>query len=134
MSLGTMIFAAPIMKLLYILPAYMNGASALQILAAGMLFFTIYTVSSSIAQGLGKPYLPMIILGFGSLFDVALSLYLVLFMELMVQRLHHITAFVIMVSIVWKTLQIADVKLEFMILQDFSGNWNYGNHIVANTS
>ncbi|MGI6482208.1 MAG: oligosaccharide flippase family protein [Methanobacterium sp.] len=115
MSLGTMIFAAPIMKLLYILPAYMNGASALQILAAGMLFFTIYTVSSSIAQGLGKPYLPMIILGFGSLFDVALSLYLVPIYGINGAAIATtITAFVIMVSIVWKTLQIADVKLEFM--------------------
>ena len=103
------------MKLLYILPAYMNGASALQILAAGMLFFTIYTVSSSIAQGLGKPYLPMIILGFGSLFDVALSLYLVPIYGINGAAIATtITAFVIMVSIVWKTLQIADVKLEFM--------------------
>jgi len=117
MSLGTMIFAAPIMKLLYILPVYMNGASALQILAAGMLFFTIYTVSSSIAQGLGKPYLPMIILGLGSLFDVALSLYLVPIYGINGAAIATtITAFVIMMSIVWKTLQIADVKLEFMDL------------------
>lgn len=117
MSVGTMIFATPIMKLLYILPAYMNGASALQILAAGMLFFTIYTVSSSIAQGLGKPYLPMIILGLGSVFDVGLSLYLVPIYGINGAAIATtVTAFLIMISIVWKTLQLADVTLNVMDL------------------
>jgi stage V sporulation protein B len=113
MSIGTMIFAVPIMKLLYINPAYMNGASALQILAAGMLFFTIYTVSSSIAQGLGKPYLPMIILVAGSLLDVGLSIYLVPLYGINGAAVATtITAFMIMSLIVWKTLQIAEVKLK----------------------
>ena len=113
MSVGTMIFAAPIMRLLYILPAYINGASALQILAVGMLFFTIYTVSSSIAQGLGKPYLPMIILSLGALFDVGLSVYLVPIYGINgAAAATTITAFIIMTIIVWKTLQIAEVQLQ----------------------
>jgi stage V sporulation protein B len=113
MSVGTIIFAAPIMRLLYILPAYINGASALQILAAGMLFFTIYTVSSSIAQGLGKPYLPMIILSLGALFDVGLSVYLVPIYGINgAATATTITAFFIMTIIVWKTLQIAEVQLQ----------------------
>ncbi len=67
------------------------------------------------SSGIRKPYLPMIILGFGSLFDVALSLYLVPIYGINGAAIATtITAFVIMVSIVWKTLQIADVKLEFM--------------------
>lgn len=114
MSVGTMILAAPILKLLYINPAYMNGATALQILAIGMLFFTIYTVSSSIAQGLGKPYLPMTILTLGVIFDVAVSIYLVPIYGINGAAISlSITAFLIMVAIVWKTLQVADVELQY---------------------
>ncbi|MBI4814185.1 MAG: oligosaccharide flippase family protein [Methanobacterium sp.] len=114
MCVGTFIFATPIMKLLYVNPAFMNGAAALQILAVGMLFFTIYTVSSSIAQGLGKPYLPMIILIAGVILDVALSTYLIPIYGITgAAAATTITALFIMTSIVWKTLQVADVKLEY---------------------
>lgn len=117
MSVGTMLLAAPIMKLLYINPVYMNGATALQIMALGMLFFTIYTVSSSIAQGLGKPYLPMTILVLGVICDVAMSIFLVpLYGITGAAMALTITAFLIMTSIVWKTLQIAEVKLEILNL------------------
>jgi stage V sporulation protein B len=92
----------------------MNGAAALQILAVGMLFFTIYTVSSSIAQGLGKPYLPMIILIAGVILDVALSTYLIPIYGITgAAAATTITALFIMSTIVWKTLQVADVKLEY---------------------
>ncbi|MCC7550232.1 MAG: oligosaccharide flippase family protein [Methanobacterium sp.] len=114
MCVGTFVFATPIMKLLYINPAYMNGAAALQILSIGMLFFTIYTVSSSIAQGLGKPYLPMTILTLGVILDVALSVYLIPIYGITgAATATTITAFLIMISIVWKTLQVADVKLQY---------------------
>ena len=114
MCVGTMLLATPIMNLLYINPAYMNGAAALQILALGMLFFTIYTVSSSIAQGLGKPYLPMTILVFGVILDVAMSIFLVPIYGINGAAISlTITAFLIMVFIVWKTLQVADVSLEY---------------------
>ncbi|MDO5836528.1 MAG: flippase [Methanobacterium sp.] len=114
MCVGTFIFATPIMKLLYVNSAYMNGAVALQILSIGMLFFTIYTVSSSIAQGLGKPYLPMVILIAGVILDVALSMYLVPIYGITGAAIATtITALFIMSTIVWKTLQVADVKLEY---------------------
>ncbi|AUB58485.1 polysaccharide biosynthesis protein [Methanobacterium sp. MZ-A1] len=114
MCVGTFVFATPIMKLLYVNSAYMNGAAALQLLSIGMLFFTIYTVSSSIAQGLGKPYLPMIILIAGVILDVALSMYLVpLYGITGAAAATTITALFIMSTIVWKTLQVADVKLEY---------------------
>ena len=114
MCVGTFIFATPIMKLLYVNPAFMNGAAALQILAVGMLFFTIYTVSSSIAQGLGKPYLPMIILIAGVILDVALSTYLIPIYGITgAAAATTITALFIMTTIVWKTLQVANVKLEY---------------------
>jgi len=114
MCVGTFVFATPIMKLLYVNSAYMNGAAALQILSIGMLFFTIYTVSSSIAQGLGKPYLPMVILIAGVILDVTLSMYLVpLYGITGAAAATTITALFIMSTIVWKTLQVADVKLEY---------------------
>ncbi|KAF5081029.1 Polysaccharide biosynthesis protein [anaerobic digester metagenome] len=114
MCVGTFVFATPIMKLLYVNSAYMNGAAALQLLSIGMLFFTIYTVSSSIAQGLGKPYLPMVILIAGVILDVALSMYLVpLYGITGAAAATTITALFIMSTIVWKTLQVADVKLEY---------------------
>lgn len=114
MCVGTFVFATPIMKLLYVNSAYMNGAAALQLLSIGMLFFTIYTVSSSIAQGLGKPYLPMVILIAGVILDVALSMYLVpLYGITGAAAATTITALFIMSTIVWKTLQAADVKLEY---------------------
>jgi len=114
MCVGTFIFATPIMKLLYVNSAYMNGAMALQILSVGMLFFTIYTVSSSIAQGLGKPYLPMVILVAGVILDIALSMYLVPIYGITgAAAATAITALFIMTTIVWKTLQVADVKLEY---------------------
>ena len=114
MCVGTIIFATPIMKLLYMNSAYMNGAMALQLLAGGMLFFTIYTVSSSIAQGLGKPYLPMTILSFGVILDIILSVYLIPIYGINgAAAATAITGFLIMTSIVWKTLQIADVKLQY---------------------
>ncbi len=114
MCVGTMIFATPIMKLLYMNSAYMSGAAALQILALGMLFFTIYTVSSSIAQGLGNPYLPMKILIVGVILDIILSVYLIPIYGITGAAIATaITGFLIMVSIVWKTLKLADVKLQF---------------------
>ncbi|HOI39554.1 MAG TPA: oligosaccharide flippase family protein [Methanobacterium sp.] len=117
MCVGTMLLATPIMRLLYVNPAFMNGATALQILAVGMLFFTIYTVSSSIAQGLGKPYLPMTVLVFGVILDVAMSIYLIPIYGINGAAMAlTLTAFLIMTFIVWKTLKLADVKLQVMDL------------------
>jgi len=114
MCVGTIIFATPIMKLLYMNSAYMSGAAALQILAIGMFFFTIYTVSSSVAQGLGNPYLPMKILTVGVILDIALSVYLIPIYGITGAAIATaITGFLIMVSIVWKTLKLADVKLQY---------------------
>jgi stage V sporulation protein B len=111
LSVGTMIFATPIISLLFG-QAYIPGAQALQILAAGMLFFTIYTVSSSIAQGLGKPYLPMVILVLGTFLDLALSIFLVPIYGINgTAYATTITAFLIMTAMVWSTLRTAQVSL-----------------------
>jgi stage V sporulation protein B len=75
MSLGITVFARPILSLLF--PGYELGTGALQILAVGMLFFTLYTVSGSVAQGMGKPVIPMITLGIAVVIELGLSVLLV---------------------------------------------------------
>ena len=110
LSVGTMFFAAPILNIIG--PAYVNATQALQILAVGMLFFTIYTVSSSIAQGFGKPYLPMIVLVLGTFLDLGLSLYLVPIYGISGTAIATtISGFFIMTLLSWKILKIADVSL-----------------------
>lgn len=110
LSVGTMLFAAPILNIIG--PAYLNATQALQILAMGMLFFTIYTVSSSIAQGFGKPYLPMVILVLGTFLDLGLSLYLVPLYGINGTAVATtISGFFIMTTLSWKILKIANVSL-----------------------
>ena len=110
LSLGTILFAYPIIHLLF--PAYLAGTGALQILAAGMMFFTIYTISSSISQGLGKPYLPMVILVIGTIVELGLSIYLVPIYGINGAAIAtSIAAFFIMVTLARETLRLAKVKL-----------------------
>jgi stage V sporulation protein B len=109
----TIVFSNPIISILFG-PAYASGSEALKILAVGMLFFTIYTVSSSVAQGLGKPYLPMIALIIGTLFDLILSIILVPMYGINGAAIAtSIAAFIIMAILAWKTLQIVNVKLPY---------------------
>ncbi len=113
LSVGTIIFAKPIITLLFG-AAYLPGSTALQILAAGMLFFTIYTVSSSIAQGLGQPRLPMYFLIIGTVIDLILSILLVPPFGIVGAAIATtITALFIMTTLVWKTLQIARIRLPY---------------------
>ena len=72
----TIIFATPILALLFG-DAYTPGAGALQIFVTGMVFFTIYNISSSICQGLGRPFIPMIALIVGTTIELILSVLLI---------------------------------------------------------
>lgn len=113
LCIGTMIFSKTIIGLLFG-SDYIFASDALKILVAGMFFFTIYTVSSSISQGLGKPYLPMIILVVGTVVDLILSILLVpLYGINGAATATAIASLLIMIAIVWKTLQISNVKLPF---------------------
>ena len=85
LCVGTIVFASPIINLLFG-QEFLPGTAALQILAAGMLFFTLYTISSSISQGLGKPRLPMYVLVAGTTIDLILSLVLYHHLVLTVQQ------------------------------------------------
>lgn len=67
MCAGLALFSTPTLALLYFKnPAYVAGASALGILAIGMTFYSIFSISTSIIQGIGNPRIPMYILIFGS--------------------------------------------------------------------
>lgn len=73
MCAGLALFATPTLALLYFKnPAYVAGASALAILAVGMTFYSIFSISTSIIQGIGNPRIPMYILIFGSIVTAVL--------------------------------------------------------------
>ena len=111
LCVGMIIFATPIMGILFG-ATYIPAAEALQIMTAGMLFFTIYMISSSISQGLGKPVLPMVILLIGIVIDLALNIALVPIFGINGAALATtISSFVIMAGVLGKTLQLAGVRL-----------------------
>mgnify|MGYP000987237323 CR=1 FL=1 len=111
MSLGIAVFAHPILSLLF--PGYEMGTGALQILAIGMLFFTLYTVSASVAQGVGKPVIPMISLAIAVAIELGLSVVLVPGYGINGAALATtIATFVLMVTVAWGTLKQAKTKLE----------------------
>lgn len=122
LSVGTIVFSTPILNILW--PSgYEFGSEALKILAAGMLFFTIYTVSSSISQGMGKPYIPMFALLGGTVLELALSILLVPPYGINGAAVATtIASLFIMITVGWKTLKDADVKLPF---------GDYGRIVVA---
>lgn len=74
MCIGLACFAAPILRLLYFTnPAYVAGASALAILSIGMTFYSIFSISTSIVQGIGNPRISMYILVFGAILTAILN-------------------------------------------------------------
>ena len=78
MCVGIAIFSRGVMGLVYFTnAAYMNGALSLAILVIGMTFYSIYTISGSIVQGIGNPRVPMYILIFGCIITLALGWYLI---------------------------------------------------------
>jgi len=111
LCVGTIVFATPIITLLFG-KAYIPGSVSLQILAAGMLFFTLYTISSSIAQGLGKPRLPMYVLIVGTVIDIGLSIILVPMIGINGAAIATTVASLFLMSVLmWKTLNLARVSL-----------------------
>lgn len=78
MCIGIALFAAPTLRVFYFTnPAYVTGAAALGILAIGMTFYSIFSISTSIVQGIGNPRIPMYILIFGAVITAILSWYMV---------------------------------------------------------
>lgn len=111
--IGIALFAKPLLELLFG-ANFVFGAGALSILVIGMAFYTMFMVSSSIAQGLGYPRLPMYILVVGSVINITLNWFLIQFYGIIGAALATtITAFVIMIPIMWKTYNITQIKLPF---------------------
>lgn len=78
MCIGIACFAVPVLRIFYFTnSAYTNGALALAILSIGMTFFSIFSISTSIVQGVGNPRIPMYILIFGVIITTPLNVYLV---------------------------------------------------------
>lgn len=78
MCVGIAIFSKEILGLIFFTNAeYMNGSLALSILVIGMTFYSIYTISSSIVQGIGNPRIPMYILIIGCAITFVLGWYLI---------------------------------------------------------
>ncbi len=111
-SLGIAVLATPIISLIF--PGYELGSEALKILALGMLFFTLYTVSGSIAQGMGKPVIPMVALGIGTAIELGLSVILVPKYGINGAALAtSISTFLLMVMVGWRTLKYVNVRLQY---------------------
>ena len=130
LCVGTVVFASPIISLLFG-QEYLPGIIALQILAAGMLFFTLYTISSSIAQGLGNPRLPMYVLIGGTTLDLVLSLLLVPPMGINGAAIATTLASLFIMSILmWKTLKISKCQFTFTrIWKNYNCSRNNGINI-----
>lgn len=78
MCVGIALYSKEIMGLVYFTnSAYMAGAPALAVLVIGMTFYSMFTISSSIVQGIGNPRVPMYVLIFGTVITVALGLYFI---------------------------------------------------------
>lgn len=110
--IGVAVFAQPILGLLFGLE-YTKGTVALQILVLGMLCFAVYTISSSITQGLGKPVIPMITLVIGVVIQAVLSSFMVLWWDIKGAALATTisTAFIMIVCIIY-THKVSGVKFE----------------------
>ena len=74
MCVGLALFASPTLRILYFKnPAYVAGAMALAILSLGMTFYSIFSISTSIIQGIGNPRIPMYILVAGAIVTAILN-------------------------------------------------------------
>lgn len=71
-------FSGTVLEILYFTnPAYSAGAIALSILAIGMTFYSLFSISTSIVQGIGNPRIPMYILVAGTILNLFLNWYFV---------------------------------------------------------
>ena len=111
---GIAIFAQPLLSRLFG-PAYAPGAQALSILIIGMTFYTLFMVSSSIMQGIGRPRIPMIILIMGTVINLGLNIFMVPLYGIVGAAIATtIATFLIMAAVLWQTFRITKVKLPYL--------------------
>ena len=114
MCVGLALFAVPTLRVLYFAkPEYVAGASALAILAIGMTFYSIFSISTSIVQGIGNPRIPMYILIFGAIVTGILCWILVPFMGIAGGALGTtIGCFVMMVPVIYFVFKLTKAKAQ----------------------
>lgn len=114
MCVGLALFAAPTLRVLYFAkPEYVAGAAALAILAMGMTFYSIFSISTSIVQGIGNPRIPMYILIFGSIVTGILCWILVPSMGIAGGALGTtIGCFVMMVPVIYFVFKLTKAKAQ----------------------
>ncbi|GAB6055793.1 flippase [Methanobacterium movens] len=114
-----MLFSEPLLNILFPKAplAYLFVKNVLTILIIGMGFYSIYGISSSISQGVGKPYPPMIFLVIGGIINLGLTFYLVPRYGLNGAAISTtVSAFFIMILCTYTTLRITKVKLPYFKL------------------
>ena len=112
MCVGIALLSNAIMALVYFTdPSYVAGASSLAVLVIGMTFYSIFTISSSIVQGIGNPRIPMYILILGTIVTVGLGFYLIPIYGI-VGGAFSITfaSFIMMIPIMFITFRITETK------------------------
>lgn len=108
-----MIYATPIMTLFFG-EAYAQGAEALWILVTGMFFFSIYLITSSMCQGLGKPQFPMYTLIVGSIVNIICSFVLIPHLGIAGAAIATtIATFVLMILTVVKITQLSGIHAPY---------------------
>ncbi|MBE6499263.1 MAG: flippase [Methanobrevibacter thaueri] len=112
MCVGLALFAAPTLRILYFKnPAYVAGASALAILSIGMTFYSIFTISTSVIQGIGNPRIPMYILVGGAFVTGALNWFMVPFLGIEGGALAtSIACFLMMLPCVYSVFKLTKTK------------------------
>ena len=112
MCVGLALFATPTLQVLYFKnPAYVAGASALAILSIGMTFYSIFTISTSVIQGIGNPRIPMYILIGGAIVTGVLNWYMVPFLGIAGGALATtIACFLMMVPCIYFVFELTKTK------------------------
>ena len=78
LCIGIAMFAKTIMLTVYFTNSdYAMGSMALSILVIGMTFYSLFTISSSIIQGIGNPRIPMYVLIGGTIITVVLGWFMI---------------------------------------------------------
>ena len=112
MCVGLALFATPTLQVLYFKnPAYVAGAAALAILSIGMTFYSIFTISTSVIQGIGNPRIPMYILIGGAMVTGVLNWYMVPFLGIAGGALATtIACFLMMVPCIYFVFRLTKTK------------------------
>lgn len=118
MCIGIAVYASEILGLVYFTNLeYINGALSLTILVIGMTFYSVYSMSSSIVQGIGNPRIPMYILIVGTLITIVTGWYLIPIYGIVGGALAStIASFLMMLPMIYFTTKLTNVQLPYTFI------------------